>query len=375
MRELDAYDLVDVPHSPKKRRSEDLPSTKGCSRSWITSWKSRNQSASVLADTPIEDPRSRANSSSSRVNVSLVESQLSQRLGKALSDSPSSTSSTLFVDTTKANLAPEEDLIPQKPTTPLLPPVLSTHSTHATNSPVQSPLQSPSVADVTDELDLNSFVHQSPFVDTSPALSTKPSISSLGRHRANTSTKISVEVPFPFALLERPDPWADRLGHANFTILPEPYMPSTFDSETVQQFHIDWNTARCNYAKQLVRTGEHYGVTSKIYHLTQKKWDAIEGAWIRNHESLMANLNVDAATSLDLSHSFPRPIDAVRIPRLHDNDKFPELGDAEIVGPMSVAPAICYPSRKSSPRKRTFLRFFQDLVSKSHTSKVDATRA
>jgi hypothetical protein len=339
----------------------------------MTPWKSRNGSGSIVTEAAVEDQRSRANSTSSKLNVSLVESQLSQRLGKTLSDSRSSNSSTLFVDTTNANLAPEEEPIP-KPSTPLLPPVLSTYSTHATNSPVQSPLQSPSVADIT-ELNLNSSAPHGPFVDTSPTLSTKPSIASLGRQRANTLRKISVDTPFPFTPVEKPNTWADRLGHANFNILPEPYMPLICDGETLRQFHMDWNLARCNYTKHLVRTGEHYGATSTIYHLTEQKWNVIETEWKRNHEALIATLDVSTATSLELIHSHLPPTDVVRIPRLHDNDKFPELGDTEIVGPMSVAPAICFPSRKSSARKRSFFKFFQDLVSKSHTSKVDATHA
>jgi hypothetical protein len=138
---------------------------------------------------------------------------------------------------------------------------------------------------------------------------------------------------------------------------------------------MDWNAARGNYMKHLVRTGEHYGATSKIYHLTQKKWEEVEAAWMQNYGALIASLDGSTANKLGLTRPPLPPVDTARVPRLHDNDKFPELGDTEIVGLMTVAPAMCISTRRSSPPKRSFFRLVQDLVSKGQTPKIDATRA
>jgi hypothetical protein len=48
----------------------------------------------------------------------------------------------------------------------------------------------------------------------------------------------------------------------------------------------DWDMAR-NYMKH-VRTGEHYGVTSKIYKLTEEKWADVDMQWKKNSELLIA---------------------------------------------------------------------------------------
>jgi hypothetical protein len=180
----------------------------------------------------------------------------------------------------------------------------------------------------------------------------------------------------PVVLTHPGDEWAHKLGHANFTIQPEPYVLDTLtDAGSFLQFRADWDLARCNYAKHLVRTGEHYGATSKIYQLTEEKWQSIDNEWKQNYESMIANLPVSEGAALGLTVSNIQPNDALKIPRLHDNDKFPELGDEDIVGPMSVGPAMYSPSRPKSEKKRSFLKFIQDLVARSHESRVDATRA
>lgn len=200
-------------------------------------------------------------------------------------------------------------------------------------------------------------------------------MASMNRPRANTVRTVSGDGAPPVVLTDPGDEWAHKLGHANFTIQPEPYVPETCDVDSFRQFRKDWELARCNYAKHLVRTGEHYGVTSKIYQLTQEKWQSFDDEWRRNYESMVANLGVSEKAALGLTTSNIHPSDPVKVPRLHGNDKFPELGDGEIVGPMSVAPAIhSHPGTKSG-KKRSFFKFIQDLVSRSYQSRVDATRA
>lgn len=170
----------------------------------------------------------------------------------------------------------------------------------------------------------------------------------------------------PFTLSDPNDEWANKLGHANFTIQPEPYALESCDLESFQNFRAQWDLARCNFAKHLVRTGEHYGVTSNIYKLTEDKWESINQVWKHHHERILSELNSNNGDALGLTESHIHPCEQVKIPRLHDNDKFPELGDQEIVGPMKIAPAIDISgSCRSRSVKRDVLKFFQDLVSRS----------
>lgn len=166
--------------------------------------------------------------------------------------------------------------------------------------------------------------------------------------------------PPPFFLSDPNDEWANKLGHANFTIQPEPYQPDTCTLETFRQLRTDWDVAQCNFAKHLVRTGEHYGVTSNIYKLTEAKWDATDREWKRLHQALLTQLEITQDPMLSMTKSNLGPCDQVKIPRLHDNAKFPELGDGEIVGPMKILPSSPRPSLK-----RSFVKFFQDLIARS----------
>merc|ERR1712093_94392 len=155
---------------------------------------------------------------------------------------------------------------------------------------MQSPLQSPSVAEAHDPF--SGSVTPIDAIATpqlpgmpSPPLSTKPSISSFHRSTVSRPGHLvpSSEIP-PIVIADPNDEWANKLGHANFTIYPEPYIPESFDLEACRQLRANWDLARCNYTKHLVRTGEHYGVTSKTYKLTEQKWAAIDAAWRNNNE-------------------------------------------------------------------------------------------
>lgn len=189
-------------------------------------------------------------------------------------------------------------------TTPLLPPLMTDKALgHGASHP--SPLEWPTI-DSTPTTETNSPLVQS------PPLSAKPSNSSFSR--------IAISIP-------EQDAWADRLGHANFTILPPPYKPDTLDLEAMRQLRCDWDAARVNYTKHLVRTGEHYGVTSKTYALTEAKWAEIDRTWRRHHdetaEAVIASGTVAPFTGVTTT-----------IPRMDAEGKFPERGDMDIVGPM-----------------------------------------
>jgi hypothetical protein len=310
-------------------------------------------------------------------------------------------------------------------TTPLLPPMMMA-GVNNDDIPIQSPLQSPSVADPMSEpgTNFNSGIN-TPIAGAltpslrgmpSPPLSTKPSVSSIRRvtplhHVALSSMSASVSasaaastVHLPAPLLPAPalapsdipsfppttapthedDRWASLLGHANFTISPAPYLPTTFDVQSCRQLKAEWEKARAEYMKHLVRTGEHYGVTSRTYALTEEKWSEIEKEWRANNEVCVnrtaeLGMSGDAFSTLKL-----HTLGEARTPNgvvTHINTnmpdltqavaegKFPERGDEDIVGPMergvAKADELSSPSsptisglKRASSKKEMLRRFF-----------------
>ncbi|CAF3521755.1 unnamed protein product [Fusarium graminearum] len=274
-------------------------------------------------------------------------------------------------------------------TTPLLPPLMTSP---LCGPPPESPLQSPTVAPPSTTTEVPSPVPSATTQFPRPSLSTRPSVSSF-RFGSN-----SPELPTPLpSILQEYDEWSDSLGHANFTITPQPYQPETVNMETLQQLRKDWDTARCNYTKHLVRTGENYGETSKIYGLTEAKWTEIEKRWRATHDGLMAQI-VEATSSAPSSTSGsrsrsrgrgraransggsnlgrPPPLDDVfagmqwkrledglpsAIPRLVDADgKFPARGDEDIVGPMQRDEVML----RTHSEERKGARFWKNLAGK-----------
>ncbi|KAK7421501.1 hypothetical protein QQX98_002200 [Neonectria punicea] len=267
-------------------------------------------------------------------------------------------------------------------TTPLLPPLMISA---LSKPPPESPLQSPTVAPSPATTEF-----QSPF--PRPSLSTKPSVSSF-RHGPN-----SPELPLPLpAMLQEHDEWSDRLGHANFTIAPTPYQPEVINLESLRQLRNDWDAARCNYTKHLVRTGENYGETSKIYALTEEKWVETERRWRAAHDTLMEQIVAvtnSAPPSTDGSRSRSRgrgrarassggaallgrpPVDDIfagmqwrrledglpsAVPRLLDAEgKFPARGDEDIVGPMQRDEVM----QRTHSEERKGARFWRSLAGK-----------
>ncbi|KAI3395318.1 hypothetical protein diail_1430 [Diaporthe ilicicola] len=244
---------------------------------------------------------------------------------------------TVSLDIERANARQSIERERALATTPLLPPLMTevpSIISSKTHSRAPSPLQSPNIAPQPGS-ELNS-----PVVYATPPLSTKPSFSSF---RPPLLTSLSSPVvatsevvcTIPH-LLEQHDAWSDRLGHANFTILPRPYNPEAADFDTLRTLRADWDLARINYTKHIVRTGEHYGTTSKAYALTEAKWAETEREWKHAHDGLLdrvAALNPgnDAQLRWDrLQDDTP-----TAIPKMLDAEgKFPDLGDEDIVGPM-----------------------------------------
>ncbi len=269
------------------------------------------------------------------------------------------------IDIKKAN-APSADEDPEpKASTPLLPPIMAQFPLHFKDVPFQSPLQSPTVAQSPTAADhesvfsFNSPVHtpQVPGLP-SPPLSTKPSISSFQR-----GLSLSSEFPSMLTTDHHNDEWSNRLGHANFTIHPEPYVPDHFDVLMCERLRSDWDLARCNYTKHLARIGEYYGATSKIYRLTEEKWASIDALWKRNSElsvSRTSEICYEAERSRS-QNTFVEPRQPLKLPAL-DGGKFPELGDVGIVGPMEQ---IASQMQRRPSRKAGFFKFFQGVIPSS----------
>lgn len=160
-------------------------------------------------------------------------------------------------------------------------------------------------------------------------------------------------------LTDEKDKWAKSLGHANFTIHPEPYVPEACNAESIRELLDDWTLARVNYAKHQVRTAEHYGPTSKHYLLTEQKWAEIDAQWKENHGIAVSHAAAIGQALEPTSPSEPGPLSKMPTLNDHKNEgKFPKLGDEDIVGPMQQAAALL---PKTPSRKRAFFRFLSDL--------------
>jgi hypothetical protein len=233
--------------------------------------------------------------------------------------------------------------------TPLLPPMMA--SQVAEEEETQSPLQSPSTADPDKTLSMVSIASpvSTPqlrgFSGLSlPSLSTKPSISSFHRMRTSTMTSTMpspsiTDVP-PLFIADPMDEWSIKLGHANFTISPEPYVPEVFNFQTCRQLFADWELARANYFRHKHRTIEHYGGNSKTFKLTEQKWAEIDAQWRRNKEYTTSQAGYRSTDSIPITPTEPATL--TMVPTLNDPrcpGKFPKLGDQDIVGQMvQVAP-------------------------------------
>ena len=160
------------------------------------------------------------------------------------------------------------------------------------------------------------------------------------------------ELPSPMPNLIEHDGWSDLLGHANFTIVPRPYQPPTADLESLASLRADWDLAKVNYTKHLCRTGEHYGLTSSTYTLTQAKWDEISKEWETFETDLIfqimksSNGQIDASELRD-TRGRKTDVKPAIIPKMIEG-KFPERGDVDIVGPMERAEYMIG-SRDASP--------------------------
>lgn len=245
--------------------------------------------------------------------------------------------------------------------TPLLPPCMMGRKRSDTAS-MQSPLQSPSVAEPIGFTFPESCA-TTPLASNlqSPHLSRKASLASLPGSRASQARSLADLHASIEKLAEGPfDEWAEKLGHANFEISPEPYAPIACDLDACKMLTEDWELARKRYFNHASMVSEDYGPTSKTFKLTEEKWTAIDAQWKQNYELTIArakNCGVDVEDVPCLSESTA----LARIPTIDGPDskgKCMTLADnGEIVGPM-----VTYVSRiKPQSKKNAFMRFFSDL--------------
>ncbi|KAK4445913.1 hypothetical protein QBC34DRAFT_154043 [Podospora aff. communis PSN243] len=336
-------DFAGSPRQKKRRHGSDAGLSSWGSRigSRLTSlprWKSstrRNHfSFSPASDPALDQPPSfsrAASSRSSSISVPVpvrgasdrgVEPPLPATPALSFYESLESLPSPLDINQAVAGRDIERDRA--MATTPLLPPLLTEAALSRSVQP--SPLQSPTVAP-------SSATEISQTYPT-PPLSTKASISSF---RRGTVSSTYSEAPCSIPCLLDHDAWSDRLGHANFTIEPRPYTPEHADLATLQSFRTNWSLARVNYAKHLARTGEHYGGTSKAFALTEAKWAEVEQEWHRIEGELIQRLDPQSSgtilAALDLRRATEEP-PQFSMPWILNDEKFPERGDMDIVGPM-----------------------------------------
>jgi len=244
-------------------------------------------------------------------------------------------------------------------TTPLLPPMLIT--TRFDDIPTQSPLQSPTVA-LADPMQsvVTTPVDSPPMrAFATPPLSTKASVASFKAARSSPLVA-SADIP-PIMLADPNDKWALTLGHDNFTIHPEPYMPDVCDATSLKQLFANWEQARRNFTKHQVRMAEHNGPTSKVYQLCEQKWAEIDALWKKNNDLVTSRATARGVEPEPSSPLEPAPLS--KMPTLNDpksDGKFPKLGDEDIVGPM-VQFASPILARTPPSRKRAFFKFLADL--------------
>ncbi|CZT20337.1 uncharacterized protein RCC_06196 [Ramularia collo-cygni] len=260
-------------------------------------------------------------------------------------------------------VSPDEDPIDRQElsSTPLLPPTMTNYFSDSSEA-VQSPLQSPTVAAPSVAASIVNTPTSTPIINgfPTPPLSARASAASLNKSRSSHVLQPSSEIP-ALVIAEESDPWAIKLGHANFHISPEPYLPDICDAQSCSRLRDDWEAARVQYMRQAARTSEHFGVTSDIYRFTEEKWAEIDAEWRSNHEKACAEAqaNGDIMPFQPLAKTQP----VSKLPSLQDPQrpsKFPAV--SEIVGPMVSYAKINH--ERPPSKKPSFLKIFTNFGSR-----------
>lgn len=259
---------------------------------------------------------------------------------------------------------PQEDPVDrqQHASTPLLPPMMAEYFSDSAEG-LQSPLQSPTVANSAAASTANTPAG-TPVLPgfPTPPLSAKASFASLRNARSGQVPQSTSEIPPLTIAEEREDPWANKLGHANFHITPEPYLPEVCDAQNCKRLADDWERARVEYMRQAARISEHYGITSQTYKLTEQKWAEIDAEWRANHE--LANAQAQASGESPFFQPLAETQPLSKMPSLNDPkqpSKFPSIEEKDIVGPMVRYAKIQHEQKPA--KKANFLKLFTDPAS------------
>lgn len=250
----------------------------------------------------------------------------------------------------------------ERPPTPLLPPIMA-ELRSPVETELESPLQSPTVASHSELDSVCNSPLASPIVPglLTPPLSSKPSFASINMARSG-HIRYSGDTP-RMEVFEESDPWAHKLGHANFHIVPEPYVPDACDRKSCNQLVEDWESARRDYVRQAAHISEHYGPTSRTFKLAGEKWSEINKKWQMNLER--ANQEAEARGETPASQKLAEDQKLPELPSLvdsqHPDKLLLEVNEADIVGPM-VKYAKPQP-QPPPPRKHALLRLFTDPAS------------
>lgn len=161
----------------------------------------------------------------------------------------------------------------------------------------------------------------------SPTLSHQASVSSM--RKSSSSGKRTSQVP-PLPLAKREEDWTALLGHEDFTICPEPYIPEKITRQTRDQFLADWEQARTEYAKHQGRTETHYPKSSKTFNMTQRKWAWIDTQWREDSEIVLQELYANGGLS------YMSPMEPAPVQTLADINDPRMIKPVDIVGPMKV---------------------------------------
>ena len=237
--------------------------------------------------------------------------------------------------------------------TPLLPPLLAELQVRQ-DEKVQSPLQSPSVATASTAATFADTPLSSPTFNGThtPPLSAKPSLASLRNkirsdhvHGGSADGIDQVQLEY----------YNMKLGHANFHIMPEPYLPEKCDEESCNGLLADWVTARREYMRHAYAIKESHGPTSDTYKFTSQKWELIDRQWQSNIERSRAE--AEALGERPRQDYLPVTAAVSQMPSLpfdpQNPEKFPALEEGCVVGPMLQYASI---QRAPSKKKKNFLK-------------------
>jgi hypothetical protein len=168
--------------------------------------------------------------------------------------------------------------------------------------------------------------------------------------------------PIPKITFEaRQSEWPKLLGHADFTIFPEPYVPQNINSASIEMLARYWRQAQNDYIRHLMDTARDFGGTSQYYSLTQQKWAEVHSQWMHVLNQVTIHGSAAGQDCTPLYESVQIDLDSIgRMAVAITGGKFPHVGDQGIVGMMYQHDVVSTPEPDRS-RVTKFLRYLRRL--------------